>query len=150
MTTVAWDGKRMAADRMITFGAIGVRALRSKIRTGAYHGLPALFAGAGTIIYYEAVIDWLIAGMPDEHKPEMPQTPDSFTVMVVTEQGVYCYIDSLRPIPLGQIPWALGTGADYALGAMDAGASARRAVEIACARDTGSGLDIDVVTLRKS
>jgi hypothetical protein len=110
--------------------------------------MPALFCGAGTSVYCHAVIEWLLAGMPDDAKPEMPEGPDSFTVLVATEVGLYEYVDSLRPIPLGQIKWAIGSGAEFAFGAMDAGASAKRALEIACTRDVNSGLGIDVFTLK--
>lgn len=149
MTTVAFDGRTMAADKQMNTGGMKHPVARSKIRGGDYHGMPAVFGGAGTTVYSDAVIDWLMSGMPDEHKPEMPEAPDSFTVVVATEAGVYEYIDSLRPIPLGQIKWAFGTGAEYAFGAMDAGANAKRAVEIACGRDVNSGLGIDSITLRK-
>lgn len=149
MTTVCWDGKTMAADKQMNTGSMKHLVARSKIRAGEYHGLPAIFGGAGTTVYSDAVIEWLVAGMPDEHKPEMPANPDSFTVIVATEAGVFEYIDSLRPIPLGQTKWAVGSGGEYAFGAMDAGASAKRAVEIACGRDVNSGFGIDALTLRK-
>lgn len=149
MTTVCWDGKTMAADKQMNTGNMKHLVARSKIRAGQYHGMPAIFGGAGTTVYSDAVVEWLIAGMPDEHKPEMPQTPDSFTVIVATETGVYGYIDSLRPVPLGQIKWAIGSGGEYAFGAMAAGANAKKAVEIACAFDVNSGMGVDVLTLRK-
>ena len=139
----------MAADRQMTLGNMRHSNIQSKIHQGTYHGLPALFAGAGTKVYSAAVIEWLRAAMPDEHKPEIPEGPDSFVVFVATELGCYLYADSLRPIPLGQCKWAIGTGEDYALGAMDAGASAKRAVEIASARDINSGMGVDTLTLRK-
>ena len=150
MTTAAWDGKTMAADRQSTTGGMRHQSPQAKIHQGTYHGMPALFAGAGTVVYSASMIEWLLLGMPDERKPEMPESPDSFTVFVATEAGVFLYVDSLRPIPLGQIKWAIGSGGEYAFGAMDAGASAKRAVEIACDRDTNSGMGVDVLTLRKS
>lgn len=150
MTTVAWDGKSMAADRQMTLGSMRHTNTQSKILQGTYHGMPALFAGAGTKVYSAAVIEWLLLGMPDERKPEMPESPDSFAVFVVTELGLHLFVDSLRAIPLGVTKYAIGTGEDYARGAMAAGASAKRAVEIACEFDINSGMGVDVLTLRKS
>ena len=148
MTTIAWDGKTMAADKQSTGGGMKYLSLEGKMHRGTYHGMPALFAGAGTSVYCDAVIEWLRAGMPND-KPEMPAAPDSFTVVVATELGIFEYIDSLRPIPLGVRKWAIGSGAEYAFGAMAAGASAKRAVEIACTLDVNSGMGVDTLTLRK-
>lgn len=148
MTTIAWDGKTMAADKQSTGGGMKYQSHESKIHKGTYHGMPALFAGAGTSVYSAAVIEWLLAGMPDD-KPEMPSAPDSFTVLVATELGLFEYIDSLRPVPLGIRKWAIGSGNEYAFGAMAAGASAKKAVEIACALDVNSGMGVDTLTLRK-
>lgn len=149
MTTIAWDGKTLAADKQMNTGSMPHQSAFSKIRRGAYHGMPALFAQCGTYVFSSAVMDWLCAGMPDDVKPDLPEDGDSFTVLVVTELGIYEYIDSLRPVPLGQIKWAMGSGSDFAFGAMDAGACAKRAVEIACARDVNSGMGIDTLSLRK-
>jgi ATP-dependent protease HslVU (ClpYQ) peptidase subunit len=148
MTSIAFDGKTMAADKQMNTGNMKHTVARSKIRAGEYHGMPALFGGSGTTVYCDAVIEWLIAGMPDD-KPEMPSNPDSFTVIVATEAGLYEYIDSLRPIPLGQIKWAIGSGGEYAFGAMAAGACAKKAVEIACTFDPNSGMGVETLTLRK-
>lgn len=150
MTTIAFDGKTMAADKQSVAGSRKYQKLNCKIRSGKYHGMPALFSGAGTIVYCDAVVEWLLAGMPDENRPEMPTSPDSFTVIVATELGLFEYIDSLRPIALGPLKWAIGSGAEYALGAMAAGACAKRAVEIACEFDINSGMGVDVLALRKS
>jgi len=50
--------------------------------------------------------------------------------------------------PIGCRPWAIGSGADYALGAMAAGKDARAAVLIAASLDTSTG--DGVTTLRHS
>lgn len=44
-------------------------------------------------------------------------------------------------------PFALGIGSDYAMGAILAGASAERAVEIACELDTHCGGEIVVMEI---
>ena len=149
MTTVAYDGRSMAADKQMNTGNMKHPHAGSKIQRGTYRGEPALYGGSGTTVFLSAVIDWLIAGESAEHKPDLPGPDDTFTVVVATAAGVFEYIDSLRPIFLGDIPWAIGSGAEYAFGAMDAGACAKRAVEIACGRDCSSGMGIDVLTLKR-
>ena len=46
MTTIAWDGKTLAADKQMNTGNMPHLSAVSKIRRGTYHGMPALFAGA--------------------------------------------------------------------------------------------------------
>lgn len=124
-------------------------SVHGKLHRINYHGQDALAAGAGTVSFSRSVIEWLNMGAPADNKPEMPGPDDSFTVLVVTEAGLFTYVDSLTPVALGQLQWALGSGGEYALGAMAAGASAKRAVEIACALDVSSGMGVDTLTLRK-
>lgn len=148
MTTVAWDGKTMAADRQMTIGPIRMESVHPKIKRITYHGQPAIVGRAGTMVLGLAVVDWLEKGCPVDERPDIGDGDnDNFTVMVAGENGVYLYVDSLLPIPLGYTKWALGTGAEFALGAMDAGASAKRAVELTCARDINSGSGVDVLPL---
>jgi ATP-dependent protease HslVU (ClpYQ) peptidase subunit len=45
--------------------------------------------------------------------------------------------------------WAIGTGAGFALGAMDAGATVQRAVQIAVKRDAGSAGRVRIYQLRR-
>lgn len=149
MTTVAWDGKTLAADKMTTTNGRPHLAMHGKLHRINYHGQDALAAGSGVVAFSHAVIEWLNAGAPPDHRPEMPGPDDSFSVLVVTEAGLFTYIDSLTPVALGQLQWALGSGGEYALGAMAAGASAKRAVEIACTLDVSSGMGVDTLTLRK-
>jgi ATP-dependent protease HslVU (ClpYQ) peptidase subunit len=149
MTTISWDGRSMAADKQMNTGNMKHQHVGSKIRRGTYREAPALYGGSGTTVFFSAVIDWLMAGEPPDHRPELPGSEDTFTVIVATPSGVFEYIDSLRPIFLGDITWAIGSGAEYAFGAMDAGACAKRAVEIACGRDCSSGMGIDVLTLKR-
>lgn len=44
--------------------------------------------------------------------------------------------------------WAIGSGCDYALGAMEAGATAQEAVRIASRLDNQCGMGVDVVRFR--
>lgn len=70
--------------------------------------------------------------------------------MIVVKSGdVYFMSGSTFAHKMGKTKWAIGSGADYALGAMYAGKSAKEAVEIASQLDTGTGLGVDVVTFDK-
>ena len=140
----------MAADKQSTTNGRPHLSVRGKIRRIKYHGQPAIAGGCGTVVFSNAVIEWLDRGAPADDRPEMPGPDDSFTVLVVSENGAYLYCDSVHPVPIGHINWAIGSGQEYALGAMVAGASAKKAVEIACTLDVNSGMGVDTLTLGKA
>ena len=149
MTTIAWDGKRIAADRMCSIGNAPVRSPYPKIRRLVYKNLPAVMGTSGSVEYGHALMDWLQAGAHAGKEPELSNDVDSNYCMVLlaTKDGVYLFSNSCVGVPLGVIPWAAGSGADYALGAMAAGACAKRAVEIAITLDVNSGCGVDVLRL---
>lgn len=142
MTTVAWDGKSMAADRMMTFGTTPVPT--SKLHRITFQKKPAILGFSGTADEFIPLLQWL-----KKPKGDAPLSQDrqDWSAMVVLKSGEVFYAAG-KPvfISLGKITWSIGSGGDYAMGAMDFGATAEEAVAIACARDTASGLGIDVET----
>jgi ATP-dependent protease HslVU (ClpYQ) peptidase subunit len=59
----------------------------------------------------------------------------TFDALVMDGDSLYCYDNELVPMKVDEAVYAIGSGAAYALGAFDAGATPRKAVEIAgCAR----------------
>lgn len=150
MTTIAFDGRSIAADRMCSIGNTPVRSPHPKIRRLVYKNLPAVMGTSGSVEYGHALVDWLQAGAHAGKEPELSNDGDSnyCTVLLATKESVYLFSNSCVGVPLGAIPWAAGSGADYALGAMAAGASAKRAVEIAITLDVNSGCGVDVLRLK--
>lgn len=144
MTTIAWDGKKtIAADKQMNFCDTPVSA--TKLVKITYKGKKAVAAGSGEVAQYTPVIDWI---KNQRKSPPILEANANFGVIVVTEEGIaYVYASALTPVPISGRPWAIGTGADYALGAMAFGASAVEAVKIASALDVNTGLGIDVETL---
>ncbi len=150
MTTVAFDGCTMAADRMVNIGDTPVRAPRSKIRRGVFQGDEALFGMSGAVAFSELLVEWLERGAPADRPPDLDSADDgACSVIVATRRGVTLFCNTHLGVPIGPTPWAVGSGANYALGAMAAGVKARRAVEIACTLDVNSGLGVDVLTLKR-
>lgn len=148
MTTIAWDGKSIAGDRLMTIGGTPVTSPESKIRKLTYDGQPALAGHSGTSEYGRALVAWIADGCRPGDAPELRTDEDNgCAAMVCTREGVTLFSNSVRGVFLGKIRWAMGSGADYALGAMAAGASAKRAAEIAIALDVNSGFDVDVLKL---
>jgi ATP-dependent protease HslVU (ClpYQ) peptidase subunit len=95
---------------------------------------------------------WQLHLMKDG-KSEMPEAlrdPDWDTdLLVVTKDKRLVVIDNqLVPIPINEKAYAIGSGAHWALAAMDHGKSARDALEYACTRDPYSKAPIQVLTFR--
>ena len=150
MTTIAWDGKAMAADRQAATGNTPHVSHGGKIKRITFNGVDALIGRCGTIASAMQVVDWLAAGANPANKPEISSAEDdSFSLLLATAKGVYYFATGTIPVFIGRRPWAIGSGGDYALGAMEAGADARKAVQIACKLDINSGMGIDVLTLAK-
>jgi hypothetical protein len=71
-------------------------------------------------------------------------------VLQLQSSGLYIYEASLKPYPIKDKFYAIGSGAAYALAAMALGKSPREAVEIAARFDPGTGGEIDVIKLGRN
>ncbi len=93
----------------------------------------------------ERFLDWLKSGAdPSEWKGEKPNVR---ALMVDADDRIFLADDSAWfSGPIDCSSYAIGSGADFAMGAMAMGASATRAVEVACQLDRHCGLP--VMTLR--
>lgn len=133
MTTIATDGKTIAADSRVTGTFIGQHDKLFQIGD-------SVFGISGNIPRVMRVVDWLSAGCPEASKPDVE---DDFAILQLHQGGVWYWDSSLRPIRYG-IPYAaIGSGAEFAMGAMLAGKSPKLAVEIACELDECSGHPIN-------
>jgi ATP-dependent HslUV protease subunit HslV len=144
VTTIATDGKTIAADSLLTFGR--ERSLRpvDKILVRKR----AIFAVAGLRVL-DILADWYEAGARLDAVPKIEST-DEWVMLVITREGMN-YYHSRAPVPCPvSPPFAIGSGGEFAQGAMDAGASPERAVEIACRRSVESGPPIQVVDIAEA
>ena len=69
---------------------------------------------------------------------------DFYAIIIFKGKLIYYSAGNYEEIRNGQ-HIAFGSGAHFALGAMDAGASVKKAIQIACNRDIYSGGHIDVI-----
>ena len=145
MTTIAYDGKTFAADRQTTFG--GTPVATPKIVKGKFKGEECFIGTSGEVEVCTAIEDWIKSGC--KGKLSLGDNPQVSAMIVVKSGDVYFMSGSTFAHKMGKTKWAIGSGADYALGAMYAGKSAKEAVEIASQLDTGTGLGVDVVTFDK-
>jgi len=139
MTTIAWDGRRLAADRRLTIDDGRMVLADTKI-----HKLPdgRYAAAAGNAVLGAMTIEWLADA--DRDPDEFPVSSDGDTVEVLVLHPGFpprleIYVGSPTPIRLSPQIYALGSGAPYALAAMHCGKSAPEAIEVAAVFDSGTG-----------
>lgn len=130
MTTIATDGKTIAADSQ---GCTSFIVRHSVIKLHRIRDEVLGFAGEPPEI--QKYIDWVRLHRPEENAPKFS---DRFFGLLVRKGSVLFEDDSLNPQVVGS-PFAVGSGQEFAMGAMLAGASPREAVRIAIALDPHSG-----------
>lgn len=142
MSTIVWDGKTLAADRQTTWGTTAT--LTRKAFKVTRNGNTFLFGCAGLARDADAYVQWALGEV--DVKPDF----SDFTVMCIdSDRRIWIAQQAFmwtEVVPVGNRFWAIGSGCDYALGALYQGASAKRAVEIASKLDTNTGFGVDTVT----
>lgn len=143
MTTIAYRNGVMAADSRGYSGnrtPVGQKVKVEKLEDGTLLGASCTIAGGA-----EAIRRWYVDGMPKEVPYALPE---SFTLLVVKPNGEAFYGNDAHMLagPLNDSFYAIGSGSDYALGAMQMGADAKTAVEVACKLDVWSDCPIYCVS----
>jgi len=145
MTCIAWDGRMLAADRQATNA--GMRRVVSKLRP-----LPdsRIMTGTGDASIIAEMCAWFEAGADIEKFPKRQASDDGGTFLVVGRTEILVYERGPIAMPLhpdNKIA-AWGSGRDYAIGAMEMGADAVKAVEIACKWEVNCGHGVNSVVVR--
>lgn len=100
---------------------------------------------AGSLAPCQRFLDWFVGGLKGD-PPEMPGGEHSaFGVLILPSDLVLTYGPSGWERTRAKVV-TMGSGGDFAKGAISAGADAIRAVEIACMHDTKSGLPVIALT----
>ena len=135
----------MAADSQLTSGELMDLHVRKVHRR---KGDGALVGFAGYASHGRAFTKWFLGGEKGA-RPSLGDSDDNCsTAIVVRPNGLVEFHDRRGTYtPRGDY-FVAGSGADIALGAMAAGASARKAVKIAIEYDTQTGGKINWARLR--
>jgi ATP-dependent protease HslVU (ClpYQ) peptidase subunit len=140
MTTIATDGKSMAGDGLVTGDNMVFSTSVPKVRRLKSGGLVGV---CGSAFNFDPFVEWLDKG------GDPPTLTDGFEALVLLPSGkVLSYNEQCRAIH-EDLPTACGSGRQLAIGAMEAGAKPKRAVEIAAKRDLGTGGKIRSFTITK-
>ena len=144
MTTVAWDGETLAADRL-TVGGNLKRTITKLYVCGDF-----VYGGAGMVIEIMQVVDWLRRGAKTINSPSASSKDDCGVCGIAIHKSRKAFIvewneSHTRLMPCEEPAWAIGCGRDFAIAAMACGKTAAEAVEIAARFDAGTGHGVNVV-----
>lgn len=167
MTTIAWDGRFLAADGQIMSGSCIVSCESNKIRTRSVCDRWSFdcinvdtLCVAGNTGLENYLVKLLLSGTFDI-ETYLPETMDFCALMLTSFDKKPIMISKnegtreLNSIGQCATPTAIGSGSNFAMGAMAAGANAIEAVSIACKYDCYSGgqvtyIDTGTRTLEKN
>lgn len=135
MSTIAWDGETLAADRKVVVGTINDCETR-KIAAGPDG---AIAGGSGNLFSVAAFLRWVEAG----RQGARPSLSERDLCLVINSDGALDLHDEKGWARVEARFYAMGSGAEFALSAMNAGASAEDAVRAAARFDAYTGSKID-------
>lgn len=140
MTVIAVRGRTMAADKMTSCG--GLEITTTKI---ARLGDGSIVGGFGNSSRSSAIQQWYVAGADPA---KYPDTDGKAGLLVLRSDGkILLFDDGPFPDLVEDEYFAVGSGRDFAIGAMHMGADVQQAVEIAIAHCNSCGRGIDALTL---
>lgn len=141
MTTIAWDGKTLVADRQLTSNGV-------RFETTKAHRLSdgSLFASCGALENNAAVRHWLNGG---NDKPVMGKDDDFDGVLIKPDGTAWILNKNLHLIAIESPYFATGSGRDFALLAMHMGKTAREAVALAAELDIWTGMEVTELTVEQ-
>lgn len=143
MTCIAWDGRLLAGDRLCRFGQTPTTH-RKVYRVQAPCGRRALVGYSGNMAFIKAHLHWLHGG----ERPDFTHGDFNWTVLMVDDRRQLYIRTTCSDYweRLGIKRFAIGSGADFAMGAMECGVNAVEAVRIASRLDIGCGRGVDAVS----
>jgi hypothetical protein len=143
VTTIAYKDGILCTDRQATAGVR--RTLCEKL--WIVRGKGVAVAVTGSLSAGIRFCGWLEQG-GDKDKWQLDE--DTEIVVLNLDTGkVVAYDSNMVPMPVFDKFDAWGSGSDLAIGAMEAGVDAVKAVEIAAKHDTGTGNGLAVINLNK-
>ncbi len=130
MTTVVATLQGVYTDTLCSYSVPFKTSKHAKIGNSVY-------AGAGDLDDLNKFFDWRRSG------GDAPNFEDGIDILEVCSDGIFIWGKKFVRLKISQDIYAVGSGAQYAMGAIAAGASPKRAIEIASRFDTQTALPIE-------
>ncbi len=137
MTTIAYDGKTLASDTQGSCSFIEQHKFLKIHETPEYW-----IAGSGSYCHTLEWIDWFKGGFEGKFTPSGEENNLGGLFLVEKQTGllaVYCPTSPHPIVPSSHCINAMGSGEQFAMGAMLGGCSAEQAVIIASQLDANTG-----------
>ena len=141
MTTIAYRDGVLAADRRVSDGHSIIGEDRKIVM-----GYDCLAGAGGRADCCEMFIQWVLAGRPDDDLPDI-EAGQLHAITIEADGQILVWQNIAAPFPITAPFLAVGSGDEFAIGAMEMGADAKTAVEVASRRDLATGGGIDILTL---
>lgn len=149
MTTIVWDGKTLAGDRCSWSGPTR-RQVRKVFRITAKDGKDFLVGFCGDGAFALAVLAWMRGDADKPMARLFGVSPDAQCALVIdSDLTVWGVGGSLAYYRFDEKMMAMGGGQEFAWGALEAGATAAQAVEIAAKRSDYAAMGVDTVSFDK-
>jgi len=133
MTTIVTDGVTVACDGLMTFGAFMASGSQTKI----FRANNEVYGIAGECAADTEIRKWIKGGCSPEDLPDLEER--DFSAIRVNTKKIY-YLDQYCFEWLEmKAPFGIGSGGDYAVVALRAGATIKKAVQVAIDSDVYSG-----------
>lgn len=143
MTTIAWDGRYLASDKLANVGDVR-RSVRKIIKTAKGE---LLFSG-GNFDTITALFDWYIGDKGGDEFYKIQKENDWQPLNVICRDGaIYRYEKHPIPFRIEDRLVTAGSGSHFAMAFMSMGLSAAEAVARTIALDPYSGGGIDILSL---
>lgn len=141
MTVIAWDGKILAADRMVVDGYAKFPGTKIHRINGE------LFGASGCWPTGIARLDWVRAGMDPASYPRVSEEEFGRLIRITADGQIMLYTLNGFPMRYESPFYAIGSGSEFALAAMYLGQTAKQAVHVASELSSECGMGIDVLEL---
>ncbi len=141
MTTIAFDGKTFASDKRQCVG--NTPTIVTKIWPTPKNKRWKAIGAAGNAYLVNPVVDY-IRGVS---KKEPDQFDEVGNILLIDKKNKLWIMNGRQTPVEAPIPFAIGSGGDYAIGAMAAGKTAAEAVAIAATLDVNTGGGIDEIAI---
>ena len=135
MSIVVWDGKTLAADRMSVCAGLGVTTSKMSVNGDT------VLAWTGDSDRGRALADWYWRGADKADWPLFQIDNEKWTRLIVASKSG-CRVYEQEPYALEVLDQfaAWGSGRDFAYGALEMGADAIKAVQVACKHSIECGM----------